>query len=662
MIGYQIGVTHYENFGPFEDVEFDFSAPGLTVIEGHIEGKRGCDSNGAGKSFLFDGVAWCLYGRCIRGAYKGDEVIRLGSKGGCSVTVTIVGDKEIKVRRTRKHTVHGNSVDIWVDGEAVSRGTATMSSNAIESIIGMDFMSFCNSVAFGARDDVRSFFAASDSDRKSVMERLLGLERFTQAEKIAKKRLMAVQADIDAVSSDRATLTARLQEKEAALDELVYTSDPEAAEIELLRARLRVKLLAKKVDIAEEVVSEAEAELKPLEVEYDKVTTLYENTLTDYQSTKKKLQKALTEVEKDMAVNQHEAKRLDAKHAGYSKSVGSVCPECEQKITKAHAKKLKDAVIEERVAIDRALAKLSKKKQARETELDELEPPKTPVPPDELYAAREALEDAQEILAGLANKLEVETVRTEEMAKAHDTLASQEAALRKQIEKTAAALQELDDGYVAKEAEAARLRFWIEGFGNQGIKSFMIEAEIPAINKLASGYAQLLLGDGAVVRLSATSKLKSKDAVREKLSVEGAIPGCTKTYAGASKGQKKRMDLSILLAFSDLVASRSGKPIQQLLADELFDGLDRTGVESVSELLRELSAGCPVALITHDPKLKPIADRVVVVHHVDGKAAVDVPGTPPPKAKKKAVKKQAPKMKASKLKRPRVSRVTRKKA
>jgi len=192
----------------------------------------------------------------------------------------------------------------------------------------------------------------------------------------------------------------------------------------------------------------------------------------------------------------------------------------------------------------------------------------------------------------------------------------------------------------------------------------MIETEIPAINKLASGYAQMLLGDGAVVKLSATSKLKTKDAIREKLDIEASIPGCTKTYAGASKGQKKRMDLSLLLAYRDLVASRSGKPVQQLFADELFDGLDRTGVESVSELLCEIAETCPVGLITHDSKLKPLADRLAVVHHTNGKAVVEVSGSEPPviAPKTKAKAKHKKTNKPPKAVKKKVSRVTRKKA
>ena len=107
-------------------------------IRTSVEGKRGCDSNGAGKSFLFDGAAWALFGRCIREKYKGDDVVRLGSKGSCSVEVHIVGGPhKIRIVRYRKHPVHVNHVYLYVDDKNKSRGTDPATTIAIEKLAGI---------------------------------------------------------------------------------------------------------------------------------------------------------------------------------------------------------------------------------------------------------------------------------------------------------------------------------------------------------------------------------------------------------------------------------------------------------------------------------------------------------------------------------------------
>ena len=129
------------------------------------------------------------------------------------------------------------------------------------------------------------------------------------------------------------------------------------------------------------------------------------------------------------------------------------------------------------------------------------------------------------------------------------------------------------------------------------------------------------------MRLSPTRELKTKSVQREELTVEAVIPGCTRSYAGASKGQKKRLDLCLILAFRELVASRANKAFHQLFVDELFDGLDQTGCAGVVELLREMAKTGPVALITHDERIKPAGDRFVLVDHDGTTARIVANGT-----------------------------------
>ena len=63
-------------------------------------------------------------------------------------------------------------------------------------------------------------------------------------------------------------------------------------------------------------------------------------------------------------------------------------------------------------------------------------------------------------------------------------------------------------------------------------------------------------------------------------------------------------------------------PIANLFVDELFDGMDQTGVETAIELLKELSASRPVLLITHDPRLRGAGDYVETIYHNGDTAAI----------------------------------------
>lgn len=316
------------------------------------------------------------------------------------------------------------------------------------------------------------------------------------------------------------------------------------------------------------------------------------------------------------------------------------CPTCTQSVSddvRVAAMGELGAVVEHwETARDAAFSQAEEADKAR----DELQCPVPPTFPEiclaekEVEAEKVRLHTAQVALAKAIAEKKAATGRLEDFVAASDSVGAGRPALETEIHDCAAKLKEMD-------SKIARLEFWVEGFGHTGLKSFLIEAEIPAINKRASEYAQVLLGAGAKVRLQATTQLKTKAAVREKLSVEGSIPGCCASYAGASKGQKRRFDLALLLAFRDIVSSRASNPFAQFMADELFDGLDKAGCESVIELLRELSKDCPVTLVTHSPWLKSVVDRAVTVRHVEEYRATLLPKKSPSGQKKKVRKKLA---------------------
>jgi DNA repair exonuclease SbcCD ATPase subunit len=639
MTGYRIGKVHYKNFGPFEDVTFNFDQPGLTVIEGHIEGKRGCDSNGAGKSFLFDGTAWALFGRCIRERYKGDNVIRLGSKGGCSVEVRIVGGpSKIKIVRHRKHPVNASHVYLYVDGKNKSRGTDPATTLAIEQMLGMDFTSFCNSVAFGVREDVKTFFSATDVDRKKVLERILGLERYARAERVARQRIKPLAEKTQQLELQRVTLQAGLAEKQALLDELNAVEQVDDLDFQVSLLRLRARRQQDKALRLEHAIAKVALEIAAEEAKNEAAHAAWAVKHDEYM-------KQLAQLNRDRTSLQHEAGRLKGERATqkakikkFKKLAGKKCPECEQVLTPNCAEAFREDYEKALKNFEADLKAMEFKVEIVDDEIAKLNAPVEPHIPQDWSVLQEEKQGYVELRQEAEKQAAVHTARAQEMQEVHERVMLQVGTLSAEIEKTRVGLDAVEEEYVGVKKLSVDLEFWVEGFGNQGLKSFLIEAEIPQVNTMASTYVQQLLGVGATVKLSATKTLKTKDVVREKLTVEGSIPECTESYAGASKGQKKRMDLALLLAFRQLVSTRSARAFPQLFVDEIFDGMDRTGAESIGELIRGIADGCPVALVTHDSRIKPAADRVVVVHHSNGMASLKAPESKGVKLKKKSKK------------------------
>ena len=627
--GYRIGLVEYENFMPFASAQIDFSVPGVTVVEGEILNVPGCENNGAGKSCCLEGPVWAFYGRCIREKYKGDDVVALGSTGGCRVRVNLVGgDQPVVVERFRKHPLHKDRVYLLVGKNATytdSPGTNTETELKIEELLGMSFMTFVNTVAFGAREDIKGFFSASDADRKAILENVLGLALYADAEVIARKRLKILVGKLNVLSSEFTTLEQRATEKQEVVARFREQAESNDAALALAELKLRAKQTGDAVKKSSAVVAKIKAELTQVAAQFQIKQGAFTDAFKTYSDAKGALQQEIGDLKGEIGKVVGQVQSLKVRKAKLVKSSGAECPQCGQEIKPAHVKSAS-------VALEAEIAKLEHSLTCFDMEVDQrknkVEALTAPVAPDNEAVTEKKLQ-CNQAASALEKHMAVEVEAKRQLVKAqadYDASTQQLDALEAEANALTTEAAGKHAEYDLLNQDAAKLEFWVTGFGNQGLKSYLIEAEIPEINKNATGFVHRFLGNGAYVRLSATKQNKTNAVVKDELTVQGVIPGMTRTYAGASKGQKRRMDLAILLGFWRVTSSRASKRFNQLFFDELFDGLDRTGSESVVELLRELAEDRPVIVVSQDDRIKCAGARIVLVKHngdpVKGRATI----------------------------------------
>jgi len=628
-MSYMIGPVKVRNFGPLAEAEFDFSRPGLTVIEGEFHG-HGCNSNGAGKSYTLEAPVWCLFGSTLRPRVKKGGVVRLqferrggqlvpttAHPDGCSVETHLVGGpKPVKVVRYEGHPMHGNRVRLFIDGTDVTLGRDAMTQAAIEQAIGHDFRSFVNSVAFGATEDARSFFAATDAERKAIMDRVIGLEVYTRAGEVARAALRELQATLGVHRARLDTLRETLAAQERLASEVSSEHEQEQRAWTAKLARVRVTVLTRHVARLDRKVSRLVRKMEGKAAAYQDAERAYEREEREVERRKRALDAECRAAECAIVEAQTEIAAASRQIAKWDAMAGQRCATCMQVVAPEKAKQLREAPVRERdqhaATVKTSSAELAKLRRTMEA----IEEPERP--DSSAYdTAKNAVRRAQEAHRLAMQELGAAKVRAAQVTEEWTAFQRRAAKAQGEVKRAKDEIEKLTREVGDKVKRETHLQFWAEGFGNAGIKSFLIEGEIPVINRLASGYAQRLLGPGSRVRLSPTRELKSGES-REELAVEAQIPGCTASYSTASKGQKRRLDLCLLLAFRQVVGSRSAKSFRQFFADELFDGMDETGEEYVVELLRDLAKLCPVVLVTHSNRLKSIGDRVLRVVHRNG--------------------------------------------
>ena len=104
---------------------------------------------------------------------------------------------------------------------------------------------------------------------------------------------------------------------------------------------------------------------------------------------------------------------------------------------------------------------------------------------------------------------------------------------------------------------------------------------------------------------------------REKLNIKVYSKEGMQEYLGSSGGEKRRADLSMLLALRELAKARLEQTFDLLFVDEVFDVLDQSGIERVIHLLTEQTDDS-VFVISHDPSLMDAFENVITVEKTDG--------------------------------------------
>lgn len=623
----QIARCVYENIGPFEKVEVDFSVPGLTVIEGCVLNDPFASDNGAGKSYLLSGIGWCLYGQALEKDRQGDAVIRTGQPWGSALVNIRDGKNQIRVKRYRKHPKYEHRLTLHVNKEDRTAGTSEQTQKEIINLLGMDWPAAANRLFFGSREDVKSFYGAPEAQRKEVLDSLMELEIYAKAEIQAKKFRNEVQNSTNKNEADflRFQQVVRIRAEAVTVLEREITQDASTQSLQDAQERLK-KLETRRRQAAAELLS-ISGKYESLKLEHADKLTKYE---TDYEayhklqvawaSKSESLKRSITQVEERL-------RRAQADLKGIISSKSAKCGKCRQVVSKAHSQNVAKEISND-------IARYGRDADALQMELEigernwEMEEKKKPQLPASTTALDLMEGKVEQIKSGQGDIDEQIT----QLKSTIQGFSSQQERLQERLKKSrqdAAAAEKQ-----SKAAEEQRVVFqsqledWnlvVEAMGNAGVKSFLMEAELPEINRYAAEYASRLLGAGVQMALSATTLLKS-GAVREKLLATASLDNRAQTHGVASASQKRKMDLSLMLAFRRLREERSSKKFEQFFADELFDNLDRVGIARVIGLLKEIAKECPVILVTHEDSLRQIGDRRIRVTQDAGVSTVKVIG------------------------------------
>lgn len=191
------------------------------------------------------------------------------------------------------------------------------------------------------------------------------------------------------------------------------------------------------------------------------------------------------------------------------------------------------------------------------------------------------------------------------------------------------ALEGTQDEEKARQQQAEKdVRIYRElttAFGKDGIQALIIEQAIPEIEEEANRILSRLTGNRTQITLESLRDLK-KGGTRETLDIRISDELGERNYELYSGGEAFRVDFSIRIALSKLLARRAGTRLRTLVIDEGFGTQDLEGLDHLVEAIQAISDDFEkILVITHVDALKqafPV--RIEVTKYPDAGSRFEV--------------------------------------
>lgn len=629
-------------FGP-EGIEIKFSDFGPVVqVQGINLDAPGTEqdpaSNGTGKSSVQELISIGLFGRTVKSPTKnkGGKIVNvLADKG----EVEVCWD-DFRVLRSFKKSKTGavtakielwESPDhVWDDSSLVSHGTSDETQSRIEQVIGLSHHAFCNVVIFDD-SNTYSFLEADGPTKRKIVENLLDLEQYRDYHQNCKELLKEVKKQIDHKGREYSSLQDDVDACQRRVDTVkqqeVNWRSTKQTEMKALFDRIKLKQTQlEQTDTgnqlanwqkAQELITSTTEQLTALEGKRDTIQAAIKvarQRLDQERSAKQAISENLqTETLSLRAIETELNNALKLINKLEALEPGTTCPTCLGAIDPKNfghvidqgrqtINTCKQSIDAKTSVINGHKDGLSKKNamvSTIESKIGEAEG-KVAVIESEIRDARNKLNTLSKVPKPEGNVaeqvLEAEIVELKRQLKGKkEELEGQSPykAIAEQAE------QEVLNKIAARDAKSVELQeaekelpyyeFWAEAFGDNGIRKFVIDGIIPALNDRIAYWLQILI-DGLI-------ELKFDNMLEETITRNGNPA----FYHNMSKGEIRRINLAVSQAFAYVMMLNSSCCPNIIFLDEITGGgIDRAGVPYVYNMIFELAKERKVFVTTHN--------------------------------------------------------------
>lgn len=564
-------------------------------------------------SSIYFALLYALYGKCPDGT-KADEVIKHGTKGGTFTRVSLeINGKDYEVTRYRKDKEYKNKVILTCNGEDITLSTDKETNDKIIDILGFKEDTLLNSLVFSP-EQLNTFINATDKTKKAMLEDLTNIAIYRKAHILVKEDLKEAQEGLSKAQEGQQhiidlgnyqkALEEQWKQNKATLEGqkkkyLDYLSKTDQATLEKevdsqlgLVDHYKQALLNLNNQIDELGINTTAPHLN----EYNQARSLADRKYNVQKHTYSQLQEIFTQLKKVQntpnAICSLCGNVLDAQHkqveiTNLTKQLQEgkqqyLSQKEEYNQAEDKAQQVKAIVNQEQASAKESLNKLNQLNSQKEKINAQMR------------QATLALQQAQQRLSQYQEaQTELSRLNQQVIEKPKELATDYHSQLIKAQEQVNRAKDKIN--------ELVKLE---KIYSDRGVKAQALNQVVPFLNDHLAKALDILTG--GEIQASITSQTQTKTGkISNKIDLSVNTPNRgRKLYSELSSGEKRRVGISLNIAFMEYLQTQIGGS-NLIVLDELFDNMDPIGIDKALELLSKISSNdMTILVISHSPDLK----------------------------------------------------------
>lgn len=566
----KVTIEGFQSIG--KETTLQLESQGFVMIKGKNNFDCKALSNGAGKTSIVEAICWCLFGKTSSGV---SNVTNRYYNNGCFVKVTFkIDNEEYAITRASDHKKLKNSVKVIKNGtDDISCRLKSDTDKLIRDQILPFTQDIFLSTIFLSQGFSGRLSLLTPSARKERLEKLANIDASINR---FKDQINSTKT----IFNDKCTkLQQNLSYLQGQLD--IYTYDKES--IESLKANPSIDIPDIPVEQLQTKIHDLGNAMSDIRDEISKISS--ERSSIDSKAYKYK------EHKKTLIANM---KGLEAKLSSINEK--SECPTCHQILSNGISEDLINQFTTEKQENFEAYQKSDKFEKAcieKSTELqNRIEP----------------LEKKHQVLRNMVDKTEALLQQYHSAVKRNSDIQSKLSRLSECVSKISEITGEVEKlktlyeaTYKQYEISDHMLKLITKEF-----RSYLLQDVVSRMNsKLAEYSKELFENSEDVIQLS-TDDTKMNILLGQNL------------YETLSGGEKKKVDLALVLAQRDIALRISGFSCSILILDEILENMDATASNVSLSLLNQVSDEVEsLFIISHNDYSIPVDSTILVTKGPD---------------------------------------------